>query len=146
MSIHNDQVEHLLKLSETSFVSGGHDFHLILWRNGDYESQLRNEDALHSLRNSDIDFEFPETTPTEGDNNTTAANSNMSESETEEENTKKLNESRIELILVRRKKNSQRRNTFPFRESGKTITPKLLSSESSNASANNTNTTNEKAQ
>jgi len=67
MSIHNDQVKHLLKISETAFVSGGHEANLILWRNGDIESDLRNMDALHSLQNSDIDYPVLESIPKEND-------------------------------------------------------------------------------
>jgi len=42
MAGHMDQVKVLLKLSETSFVSGGYDNLLILWRNGDEQTFLRN--------------------------------------------------------------------------------------------------------
>lgn len=62
MSIHNDQVKHLLKISETSFVSGGHDIQLVIWRNGEFESELRNVDALCALQKA-VDYPTPPEPP-----------------------------------------------------------------------------------
>jgi len=77
MFIHNDQVKHLLKISETAFISGGHDKNLILWKNGEFETQLRNMDSLHILRSScDLDLlsEYPQM---DGDINPPSLNSSQ---------------------------------------------------------------------
>jgi len=47
---HTDQVKILLKLSETAFVSGGHDNLIILWRDGEEQSLIRNKDAATALK------------------------------------------------------------------------------------------------
>jgi len=49
MWAHTDQVKLLLKISETSFASGGHDKLVILWKHGEMETQLRCQDSAHSL-------------------------------------------------------------------------------------------------
>jgi hypothetical protein len=47
---HTDQVKTLLKLSETAFVSGGHDNLIILWRDGEEQSLIRNKCAAEAIR------------------------------------------------------------------------------------------------
>eukprot|EP01130_Rhizamoeba_saxonica_P003586 TRINITY_DN1499_c0_g1_i1.p1 TRINITY_DN1499_c0_g1~~TRINITY_DN1499_c0_g1_i1.p1 ORF type:complete len:454 (-),score=98.55 TRINITY_DN1499_c0_g1_i1:32-1393(-) len=45
MWIHTNQVKHLLKITETMFVSAGSDGQIVIWKDGMYESVNRNEDA-----------------------------------------------------------------------------------------------------
>jgi WD40 repeat protein len=47
---HTDQVKILLKLSETTFVSGGHDNLIILWYNGEEQSILRTQEAAEAIQ------------------------------------------------------------------------------------------------
>jgi len=46
---HTDEVKLLLKLTETSFASGGNDNLIIHWKDGDLESLGRNSEAFLSL-------------------------------------------------------------------------------------------------
>jgi len=55
---HTDQVKILLKLSETAFASGGHDNLIILWRDGDEQSLLRDKDAVCALNLVETLFPF----------------------------------------------------------------------------------------
>jgi len=46
---HTGQVNVLMKVSETSFVSGSHDSLIILWRHSEETYQYSNIDAVYSL-------------------------------------------------------------------------------------------------
>uniref|UniRef100_A0A6B2L2Y3 Uncharacterized protein n=1 Tax=Arcella intermedia TaxID=1963864 RepID=A0A6B2L2Y3_9EUKA len=61
---HTEEVSLLLKVTENSFLSGGHDKMIILWKDANIESHIRNEEsAMDLLKNSPEFSEAKETQP-----------------------------------------------------------------------------------
>jgi hypothetical protein len=124
MFIHNDQVKHLLKISETAFISGGHDTHLILWKNGEFETQLRNMDSLHILQSScELDL-LSESSQMDGDINPPSFNSSQP-TESEEESFRVLtSKSENAKDLPGLQISAGRRKNFPAYYEGNDLTAK----------------------